>query len=118
LQPIGAFKGVGLAVIMGALSSFLSGAAYGTELGNMVDGPRAGADGQFVLAIDVGAFEDPARFRARVDAAVRQIRESATAPGFARCWAPGELEADFERRYRAEGIPLNAETLAGLAACE
>jgi LDH2 family malate/lactate/ureidoglycolate dehydrogenase len=118
LQPIGAFKGVGLAVVMGALASFLSGSAYGTELGDMVDGPRAGQDGQFVMALDVSAFEDGERFRRRVDGAVRQIRESRPAAGFERCWAPGELEAEFERRYRRDGIPLSEETLRGLAECE
>ena len=35
LLPIGGFKGTGLAMIMGILSSLLSGAAYGTELGSM-----------------------------------------------------------------------------------
>jgi len=118
LQPIGAFKGVGLAVIVGILSSMLSGAAYGLELGNMVDGPRPGHDGQFVIAIDVAAFVDPAEFKARADAAIRQIRSSRPAAGFDRCYAPGELEHETELRYRETGIPLNAETLAGLAGCE
>ncbi|MBM3755839.1 MAG: Ldh family oxidoreductase [Acidobacteria bacterium] len=118
LQPIGAFKGVGLAVIVGILSSMLSGAAYGLELGNMVDGPRPGHDGQCVIAIDVAAFVDPAEFKARVDAAIRQIRASRPAAGFDRCYAPGELEHETELRYRETGIPLNAETLAGLAGCE
>ena len=36
IQPIGAFKGLGLAVCMGVLSSLLSGAGYGTESGNML----------------------------------------------------------------------------------
>ena len=63
LQPIGAFKGTGLAVVMGVLSSLLSGAAFGTELGNMVDGPKPGLDGQFILALDVGAFEDVDYFK-------------------------------------------------------
>jgi LDH2 family malate/lactate/ureidoglycolate dehydrogenase len=31
-------------------------------------------------------------------------------------YAPGEMEAETERRYRKEGIPLNAETLRGLRA--
>jgi LDH2 family malate/lactate/ureidoglycolate dehydrogenase len=118
LQPIGAFKGTGLALVMGVLSSMLSGAAYGTELGNMVDGPKPGLDGQFVMAIDVAAFEEPERFRARVDKAIRQIRQGATAPGVERCYAPGGLEYETERRYRASGIPLNAGTLAGLDECE
>jgi len=118
LQPIGAFKGAGLAIITGVLSSFLSGAAFGTELGNMLDGPIPGRDGQFVMAIDVSAFEDVSRFEQRVDGVIRQIRTSAPAPGFDRCYAPGELEAETEREYRRNGIPLNAETLAGLDACE
>ena len=55
IQPIGAFKGLGLAVCMGILSSLLSGAGYGTESGNMVDGATPGADGQFYMAINVAA---------------------------------------------------------------
>src|SRR5204862_321434 len=41
IQPVGGHKGIGLAVVTGILSTLLSGAAYGTELGNMVDGPHA-----------------------------------------------------------------------------
>jgi LDH2 family malate/lactate/ureidoglycolate dehydrogenase len=96
----------------------LAGATFGTELGNMTDGPKPGLDGHFVMAIDVAAFEDLARFRSRVDALVRQIRNSATSPGFERCYAPGELEYETEKNYRREGIPLSAETLAGLEESE
>jgi LDH2 family malate/lactate/ureidoglycolate dehydrogenase len=118
LRPIGGFKGAGLAVISGVLSSFLSGAAFGTELGDMENGPKPGQDGQFVLAIQVSAFESPDRFARRVDILVRQIRNCRPAAGFERCYAPGELEYETERRYRVDGIPLSAETLAGLAECE
>lgn len=118
LQPIGAFKGTGLAIVVGILSSLLSGAAFGTELGNMETGPTPGRDGQFVFAIDVDFFEDGGVFRSRVDNIVRQIRASAPAPGFERCYAPGEIEFETERRYRKEGIPLNAESLAGLEQAE
>jgi len=116
LQPIGAYKGVSLALLMGMLSSLLSGAAYGTELGNMVDGPQAGQDGHFFMAIRIAAFEAPARFKARVDAIVRQIHACRRAPGVERLYAPGELEAETEALYRQEGIPLNEDTLAGIAA--
>src|SRR5262249_55035755 len=74
LLPIGGFKGAGLAMISGIFASMLSGASYGTELGSMEDGPRAGEDGHFVAALRVGAFEDVDRFKARVDAAIRQIQ--------------------------------------------
>ena len=114
LQPIGGYKGVGLAIIMGVLSSVLSGAAYGTELGDMVAGPQPGKDGHFLTAIDVSSFEAIDRFKQRIDGVVRQIRESTpTAPDQA-IHAPGGLEAETERRYLRQGIPLNQLTLSGL----
>ena len=116
LQPIGGYKGTGLATIMGMLATVLAGASFGTALGNMVDGPTPGADGHFFLALNVRALVDPVLFKQRVDAVVRQIRTSRPAPGAERVYAPGELEAETERRYRAEGIPLNAETLRGIRA--
>lgn len=117
LRPIGDYKGVGLSVVMGVLSTALSGASYGTESGNMIDGAYAGRDGQFMLAINVEAFVDSTEFGRRVDTVIRQIRASGLASGCDRVYSPGELEASTERRYAVDGIPLNEETLTGLAAC-
>ncbi len=114
LAPIGGFKGAGLALIMGVLSSMLSGAAYGTELGSLEAGPTPGADGHFVAAIRVGAFEDVDRFKARVDQAIQQIHNVKLAPGFARTYAPGEVEFSNRTNYQQQGIPLNRVTLADL----
>ncbi|MFW6174590.1 MAG: Ldh family oxidoreductase, partial [Chloroflexota bacterium] len=114
LVPNGGYKGAGLAMIMGILSSMLSGAAYGTELGDMENGPRAGRDGHFFSAIKVAAFEDPARFKERVDHAIQQIHNVRLAPGYERTYAPGEQEALRAREYRQSGIPLNSETLSGV----
>jgi LDH2 family malate/lactate/ureidoglycolate dehydrogenase len=114
LTPIGAFKGTALAMIMGVLSSMLSGAAYGTELGSMEEGPSPGRDGQFVAAIRVSAFEEVSRFKARVDGAIRQLRASRRRPGVERIYAPGEIELVTARRYATEGIPLNDLTLGDL----
>jgi LDH2 family malate/lactate/ureidoglycolate dehydrogenase len=116
LLPIGDFKGTALALMMGILSSMLSGAAYGTELGSIEAGPEPGKDGHFFAAIRVSAFEDLRRFKARVDATIRQIHECRPAPGVSRIYAPGELEYLTEERYRAEGIPLNDVTLADIRA--
>jgi LDH2 family malate/lactate/ureidoglycolate dehydrogenase len=114
LQPIGEFKGVGLALVMGILSSLLSGAAYGTESGDMENGPKAGCDGHFFLALRIGAFEDPRRFKSRVDGIIRQMRASRRASGVERLYAPGELETETEQRYRQEGISLNQVTINGI----
>jgi LDH2 family malate/lactate/ureidoglycolate dehydrogenase len=111
---------VGLGIVMGMLSTLLSGAAYGNELGNMVDGPRAGADGHLFIAIDVAAFQPVDVFKARVDNVSRQIQTSRRREGVERLYPPGMLEAEFEKKYALEGIPLNEETLAGIraAACK
>lgn len=114
LLPIGEFKGVSLALIMGIFSSMLSGASYGLESGNMVDGAKAGHDGHFVSAIKIEAFEEPDRFKAHVDQAIRQIHDVQKAPGFDRTYAPGELEQLREQAYLKEGIPLNKVTLEDL----
>jgi LDH2 family malate/lactate/ureidoglycolate dehydrogenase len=115
LMPIGGFKGVGLALLMGIFSSMLSGAAYGTELGTMEEGPRAGQDGHFLLAINVAAFEEVGRFKERVDKAIRQIHQCRRAPGVERLYAPGEKEFLTRQAYQRQGIPLNQVTLDDLA---
>ena len=114
LAPIGGFKGAGLAMIMGVLSSMLSGASYGTELGSIKEGPIPGEDGHFVAAIHIASFEDVERFKSRVDAAIQQIHDCRLAPGFDRVYAPGELEAIRRVEYREKGIPLNRVTLADM----
>lgn len=114
LMPIGGFKGVSLAMLMGIFSSMLSGAAYGTELGSMEEGPLAGQDGHFVMAINVEAFEDVARFKERVDAAITQIHQSRRADGVERLYVAGELEFLRREKYRSEGIPLNEVTLGDI----
>jgi LDH2 family malate/lactate/ureidoglycolate dehydrogenase len=114
IQPIGGHKGVGLGIVMGMLSTLLSGAAYGTELGNMTDGARAGMDGHLFMAIDVAAFQPLGLFKARADGISRQIQSGRRRAGAERLYPPGLLESEFERRYALEGIPLNAETIAGI----
>jgi LDH2 family malate/lactate/ureidoglycolate dehydrogenase len=114
LLPIGGFKGSSLAMVMGILSSMLSGASYGTELGSMETGPRAGQDGHFVAAIRISAFTEVDQFKARVDAAIQQIHASRRAPSVERIYVPGEKEHRTAEDYRRHGIPLNRVILANL----
>ncbi len=114
IQPSGGYKGTSLALVMGILSALLSGAAYGTELGDFVDGAKPGRDGQFVLAISIGAFEDPVRFKERMDELIAQIHASRPAPGFDRVMLPGERAAELEAAYRRDGVPMTEATRRGL----
>ena len=115
IQPIGQHKGVSLGMAIGILSTLLSGAAYGSELGDMVEGPRAGRDGHFFAAIDVSFFEDVERFKRRIDAIVREVHGSRRAPGVDRLLVSGELESDFERDYGRDRILLAGTTIDGIA---
>jgi LDH2 family malate/lactate/ureidoglycolate dehydrogenase len=101
---------------MGVLASLLSGGAYGTELGDFESGPTPGQDAQFVMAISIAAFEDPERFKSRMDGVIRQIKASRPAPGVDHVWLPGERAAETEARYRADGVPLTDATRAALTA--
>lgn len=114
IQPVGGHKGVGLAVMSGMLATLLSGAAYGTELGDMAAGPKAGADGHVFAAIDVAAFRPLEEVRARADGIARQIRASRPAVPGTPVHPPGGLERELERRHADDGIPLNDATLEGV----
>jgi L-2-hydroxycarboxylate dehydrogenase (NAD+) len=76
-----------------------------------VGGARPGQDGHLFGAIRIAAFEEPNHFKRRIDRIVREVHGSRRRAGVDRVWVPGELEAEAERRYRREGIPLNDATL-------
>ena len=114
IQPIGEFKGTGLALVMGILTAVLSGAAFGTELGSLKEGAKPGRDGHLFIAIRIAAFGDSETFKQRVDGIIQQFQSSRRAEGVERIYVPGEIEAETEEEYRREGIPLSTATLEGL----
>lgn len=116
IQPAGGHKGIALAMMIGIISTLLSGASYGTGLGNMVDGPTAGRDGQFFIAVDVAAFRPLPEFVRDVDAIVTEIHGSARREPDTPLLVPGEMERQFEARYGADGIILPARTLDDIRA--
>ncbi len=114
IQPIGEFKGTGLALVMGILTAVLSGAAFGTELGSLKEGAKPGHDGHLFIAIRIAAFGDSETFKKRVDGIIQQFQNSRRAEGVERIYVPGEIEAETGEEYRREGIPLSTATLEGL----
>lgn len=112
IQPIGGHKGIGLAMVVGILSSVLSGAGYGTGSGNMVDGAIPGADGQFFLAINVSAFRKIEDFKGHMDQVATEFLTSKPAAPGNRIYLPGGIEDEITKRNRNDGIPLNDETIA------
>jgi LDH2 family malate/lactate/ureidoglycolate dehydrogenase len=101
---------------IGMIASLLSGAAYGTELGDMIEGPRPGLDGHFFAAIDIAAFQDIESFKKRVDAVIDEVHESRPRAGVSRLLVPGEIEAEYELAYARDGILLASTTVDDIAA--
>ncbi len=115
IQPAGGHKGIALAMMVGMLSTLLSGAAYGTALGDMVNGPIAGNDGQFFMAINIAAFRELGAFGADVDEIVSQVHASARTDPDRAILVPGEMERQYEREYNSQGIMLPRRTVDDIA---
>jgi LDH2 family malate/lactate/ureidoglycolate dehydrogenase len=108
LQPLGGYKGYGLAMVVDLLSGILTGGDYSYHMAGALaeDFSRPTGVGSFFGAIAVDAFMDPAEFKARMDKVVREIHGSSKAAGVERIYVPGEIELDSMALRRREGIPL------------
>jgi uncharacterized oxidoreductase len=107
LLPLGGssgHKGYGLALVVEILSGILARAGYARP------GAHRFSNGTFIIAIDIGAFVDPAQFRAEVEDLLRYLKSAPTAPGVEAIWYPGEPEALEQERRERDGIPLEDET--------
>ncbi|MGD9803108.1 MAG: Ldh family oxidoreductase [Hyphomicrobiaceae bacterium] len=108
ILPIGGHKGWGLILMCEILSGILTGGPFGRELTNLYDDlHQPQGNGQFVIAINVGAFLDVAIFKQRMDAYIVEMKSSELAPGFSEILMPGEIEFRRETQQRAEGITLS-----------
>jgi LDH2 family malate/lactate/ureidoglycolate dehydrogenase len=105
--PVGGYKGSGLALIIDALCGVLTGAAFGTHIVNLYDeGSEAQNLGHFFLALNIESLMPLEKFRARMDAFVREVRAQPRMPGVEHIFVPGELEFAAERKSFEEGIVL------------
>ncbi len=110
IQPIGDFKGSGLAVVFGLMASAFAGASFGPELGEIESGPVPSGDGLLAIALDPKAFDQPGAFGSRVAAGVRQLRDSSPAPTNDRVRLPGDRASEYESGGLESGILLPEAT--------
>jgi LDH2 family malate/lactate/ureidoglycolate dehydrogenase len=114
ILPMAQHKGYAIAVMMDMLSGILSGSAFGSA----VHGPyqiehRSGA-GQFMIALDIAAFQPLAEFGARMERYIAELKSVPLALGFDEIVYPGEIEARNDARHRAEGLLLPDDTRSDL----
>jgi LDH2 family malate/lactate/ureidoglycolate dehydrogenase len=119
LLPIGGPKGYGLALVIGLLAGVLNGAAFTSDVVDFTADTESPTNtGQFIAAISLAAFGDPAAIKREVDTHLRRLKASATLPGFEAVRIPGDRRDAIYRERRELGIPLHANlerTLSAIA---
>lgn len=119
LQPMSGHKGYGLALLIEILAAVLTGSQVMNEVKIWLgDHPGPLSQGHAFLAVDADAILGIDRFKARVDAAIREIRESPKARGSDRIYLPGAMEWEYRETALREGMLLPEDVwqrLAGLA---
>jgi LDH2 family malate/lactate/ureidoglycolate dehydrogenase len=107
MLPIGGPKGYSLTLVVGLLSTMLSGAAFGSEVTHMYeDFERPQNIGHLFGVLPIASFEPPEIYKRRMDKAIREVRNTPRARGVERIYLPGEREELLAEEYRRSGIPI------------
>ena len=94
IRPIADYKGYGLAVMVGFLSSVISNAAIGDTLKDVYEDFSGGLNkGQLFAAVDISRMSEVTAFKERMDRQIDFIKASPLAAGAEEIYLPGELEA-------------------------
>jgi L-2-hydroxycarboxylate dehydrogenase (NAD+) len=108
LLPLGGYKGSGLAIVIGLLAGILNGAYFGRACIDFnADDSSVTNTGHAIVALKVANFCPVDRFKAQVDAAVREIRNSERMEGVDRIRLPGERSWALIAERSTGGIPLS-----------
>lgn len=107
LTAFGLHKGSGLAILCELLGAALPG-------GQTITDPmrHAVVNSMLSILIDPQRLRPPAEARAAVEGVAGWIRSARPAPGIDRLRLPGEPERENRTRRLAEGVPIDARSLA------
>jgi LDH2 family malate/lactate/ureidoglycolate dehydrogenase len=107
--PVGGPKGYALTLMIGLLSTMLSGAAFGSEVTDMYeDLERAQNVGHLFGVLPIACFESLDVYKRRVDKAIREIRNVPRVEGVERIYLPGEREEISAEAQQRSGIPIKS----------
>jgi LDH2 family malate/lactate/ureidoglycolate dehydrogenase len=116
-EETGGYKGYGYSTVVEILSAALSTGSYLKMLSGTRNGKKVPYRiGHFFIAVDVGAFVEPAEFRKTAGDILRALRASRKMPGRDRIYTAGEKEHLYWEETRARGIPLNGALLGEMIA--
>jgi L-2-hydroxycarboxylate dehydrogenase (NAD+) len=106
LSPIAGHKGYGLAVMVDALSTMLSGAAFGTDIG-LFSKLQTENTGFFIILIDPSRFMPIEDFKLETDRYIGMMKGSRKAEGVDEIFVPGEIEFRKFRENRDKGMSFS-----------
>lgn len=117
LSPIAAHKGYALAVMVDAFSTLLSGACYGTDIGDYAT-LQPENTGFGLIIIDPSKFMPIEDFKANADRYVRMLKDSRKVPGVEEIFLPGEIEYRKFEENKKTGMSFSdalCDELTGIA---
>ena len=100
LLAMAGHKGSGLSVMIELLAGLLSGSGVSALPG------FDESNGTLIVALDIGRFTDPDRFREQAEAFCSLLAATAPAEGSAEVLVPGEPEARAAARREREGVEV------------
>jgi LDH2 family malate/lactate/ureidoglycolate dehydrogenase len=108
LAPIGGYKGYGIYLAIDLLCGVLTGSSYGSHFpGFLADNLKEPTDvGSVFAAINIESFMDLPEFKASMDKALREMKNSERADGVKRIYIPGEIELETKADRLKHGIPI------------
>lgn len=115
--PVGGPKGYALTLTVGLLSTMLSGAFFGRDVGDLYEKTTTPQNsGHLFGVLPVNAFDEVENYMARMDRAIADIRGVKKATGVDRVYLPGEREHLSMVARLQEGIPLGPALVKELQA--
>lgn len=114
LQPVGGYKGYGLATVMEILSSVISGATFGLRMPLFSNDSATQGFGHFFTVLDISQFMPLPEFQERMAMLVAEHRNVPLAQGVERIYLPGEIEHQKREQRLKTGIPLEAYIVESL----
>jgi LDH2 family malate/lactate/ureidoglycolate dehydrogenase len=113
LLPIGDYKGFGLSMVVDMFCSLLSSMPFGNDVSNMFDDNLSEKRflGQFYGAIKIDAFENPDKFKMRLQSMVDKVRQEPKLELDKPIYVPGDPEKHYFQDRIKNGIPLEEAVL-------
>lgn len=100
LQPMGAHKGYGLAVLVEILSAVITGAGMLSEISSWnLDMSSVNNAGHAFIAIDINQMINKEEFNKRITQVINELKSGPKAKGKDKIFLPGEME--WEKREKA-----------------